>query len=107
MSATPIDTAPGVCRWILQPAGRRPGILSINGKTYLFEVLRHSDQPYGFRLSREGDGQAEYQLPTDLSACDCYDALHKARPGGCKHRRALAAALKVFGTVSACADTLF
>lgn len=98
----PLGPAHGTCRWVLQPAGRRPGILALGGLTYLFEVLRHGGTPYGFRLSREGDEAAAelaYQLPADLSGCDCPDAVYRAaRPGGCKHRRSLAVALAALGT---------
>jgi uncharacterized Zn finger protein len=35
-----------------------------------------------------------YDLPADLSGCDCPDATyHPERPGGCKHGAALRAAL--------------
>ena len=92
----------GSCRWLLQPQGQRPGMLAIGELVYLFEVLRDAGRPYGFRLSREQDADgpaAEYQLPTDLGGCDCPDAVYRAhRPGGCKHRRALAVALAALGT---------
>jgi hypothetical protein len=101
----PLEAVHGVCNWILQPAGRRPGILSINDIAYLVEVLRHEGQPYGFRLSRQDarkGAEHEYQLPVDLTDCDCPDAVYNAeRPGGCKHRQALAVAIAALGTANA------
>lgn len=98
----PLEAVHGLCRWLLQPAGERPGMLTIGELTYLFQVLRHGGRPYGFRLSRETDADgpaAEYQLPTDLAGCDCPDAVYRAaRPGGCKHRAALRVALLALGT---------
>jgi len=47
----------GVCRWLVLPAGHRPGIIAINGTVYLFEVLRQNDRPYAFRLVRQDDGK--------------------------------------------------
>lgn len=96
----------GSCRWLLQPAGARPGMLSINGVAYLVEILRDASQPYAFRLSRQDLRHgAEYQLPTDLSSCDCPDAVYREdRPGGCKHRRALTVALSALGTPTASRD---
>jgi hypothetical protein len=49
----------------------------------------------GFRLTgfdRKRDKVTVYDLPTDLSSCDCPDSVwREERPGGCKHRRGLAA----------------
>lgn len=38
-----------------------------------------------------------YYLPLDVTACTCNDAKYRSRPGGCKHRRFVAAALKAIG----------
>jgi hypothetical protein len=47
---------------------------------------------------RKTDGTA-YDLPADLSGCDCPDATyHPERPGGCRHQRALAAGLKALAS---------
>jgi hypothetical protein len=92
----------GTCRWLSQPSSNRcQGILLLGAVPYLFEPLLFQGRIYGFRLSRQTDAgpPSEYQLPVDLSACDCADAVFReGRPGGCKHRRALAMALGVLGT---------
>ena len=46
-----------------------------------------------FRLVKFGTGE-QYDLPRDLSSCDCPDRTYKPeRPGGCKHMVALRQAL--------------
>jgi hypothetical protein len=77
----------GTCRWVLQPTTLHPGYLLINGTTYVVELLQD-----GYRMTKtNGDC---YDLPRDLSTCDCPDSVYASeRPGGCKHRRALSAAL--------------
>jgi hypothetical protein len=41
-----------------------------------------------------GAGGEVYDLPADLSGCDCPDGTFKSeRPGGCRHRQALRQAL--------------
>lgn len=73
--------------------GGRLGELVINGKGYL---CQRTDA--GFRLCCQVDGAGRpvsYDLPADLSGCDCPD--HTFRPhreGGCKHMAALAALVK-------------
>jgi hypothetical protein len=47
----------------------------------------------GVRVQRFATGQ-RYDLPADLSSCDCPDQLYRSeRPGGCKHMVALRQAL--------------
>jgi hypothetical protein len=47
----------------------------------------------GFRLTKFGTGEV-YDLPRDLSGCDCPDQTYRPeRPGGCKHMAALRQAL--------------
>jgi hypothetical protein len=47
----------------------------------------------GFRLTKFGTGEV-YDLPRDLSSCDCPDGTYRPeRPGGCKHAVALRQAL--------------
>jgi hypothetical protein len=57
-----------------------------------------------FRLVKFGTGE-QYDLPRDLSSCDCPDRTYKPeRPGGCKHMVALQQALPtVAGTTPAAA----
>lgn len=59
-------------------------VIAINGAEYL--AVRHET---GYQLHGK---RGVYDLPKDLSSCDCADATFRSeRPGGCKHRRALAA----------------
>jgi hypothetical protein len=47
----------------------------------------------GFRLRKLGSGEV-YDLPRDLSACDCGDRTFRPqRPGSCRHMAALRQAL--------------
>jgi hypothetical protein len=47
----------------------------------------------GWHLVRDDD--ENYDLPADLSSCDCADrTFHPEREGGCKHMVALRAALR-------------
>jgi hypothetical protein len=47
----------------------------------------------GFRLVAFGTGEV-YDLPRDLSSCDCPDHVYRGeRPGGCRHMQALRQAL--------------
>ncbi len=71
--------------------------IEINGKAY---YLARTEG--GFRLSGWDERHQQvtaYDLPADLSSCDCPDATYRGeRPGGCKHRKALAA-LQVVGRI--------
>jgi hypothetical protein len=76
---------------VLRPIGSlavATGEIAINGKPYLCRCLEESYELFGFDARREE--VTRYQLPADLSSCDCADAtFREGRPGGCKHRRAL------------------
>ncbi len=75
--------------------------IAINGKLYAVEQLLGGDnlELVGYRLTGQ-DGGAVYDLPLDLSGCDCPDhTFHPERPGGCKHMAALGA-LKRHGKLS-------
>lgn len=49
----------------------------------------------GFQLTKFGSGEV-YDLPRDLSSCDCPDHTYRGeRPGGCKHMAALRQALPI------------
>jgi hypothetical protein len=52
------------------------------------------DRLLGFRLRKFGGEEPAYDLPADLSCCDCPDATYRPeRPGGCRHQQALRRAL--------------
>jgi hypothetical protein len=91
----------GGCRWVVQPTDTHPGCLVVTSAVargrvartaYLLYEVRDAGRLIGYRLRKE-DGTT-YDLPADLSSCDCPDGTyHPERPGGCKHRKAMAAAL--------------
>jgi hypothetical protein len=95
--------ATGTIRWAVQPTETHPGCLVITttdkrtglpkATAYLVNPVLDGGRLVGWTL-RKTDGTA-YDLPADLSACDCPDGTyHPERPeGGCKHRKALAKAL--------------
>src|SRR5262245_15397074 len=91
--------AGGSCRWAVQPTSGlngHPGCLIIangNGEeAYLVTENADGRLLLGWQL-RKADGTT-YDLPADLSGCDCPDhTYHPERPGGCKHIQALRAAL--------------
>jgi hypothetical protein len=60
---------------------------------YWCKAVFDSDRCTGFRLTKFGGGEV-YDLPRDLSSCNCPDRQWKPyRPGGCKHMAALKQAL--------------
>jgi hypothetical protein len=93
--------AAGTCRWLAEPnANHEGGVLEINGTPYEVLPLYEGEQRVGYRLLKAG-GAPMYDLPGDLSGCDCPDStFHPERPGGCKHRAALAAALKALSLLA-------
>jgi hypothetical protein len=93
--------ATGSVRWAVQPTDTHPGCLVITsadarGKVTVSASLVYVVVEYGRVLGyqlRKADGTI-YDLAADLSSCDCPDAtFHPERPGGCKHQKALKAAL--------------
>ncbi len=85
---------------VLRPVGQvnaTTGEIAINGKPYYLARLEH-----GYRLTGYDSLHQQvtaYDLPLDLSGCDCPDATFRTeRPGGCKHRKALLA-LKAAGKI--------
>jgi hypothetical protein len=75
----------------LSTVDRRTG--ETKRQTYTVKPVLDNVRLVGWSLRKQG-GEV-YDLPADLSSCDCADAcFHPERPGGCKHRRALAAGLK-------------
>src|SRR5215472_6763647 len=93
----PIKTATrpasGLCRWLSKPnAHHEGGVLQVNGTAYEVLPLYDDEALVGYRLLK-ADGSM-YDLPRDLSGCDCPDhTFHPERPGGCKHMSAMRAAL--------------
>ena len=80
----------GTCRWLPDEVnGNRR--LEINGVPYEVEEL--GDR--GFRLYRwKGAEIKAIDIDAQTWQCDCEDATYRPnRPGGCKHVRALRAAL--------------
>ena len=89
--------ASGLCRWLTRPNGHHEGgVLEINGTRYEVLPLYDGETRVGYRLLK-ADGTM-YDLCTAAPGgwtCDCPDAtFHPERPGGCKHTRALQAALQ-------------
>ena len=85
--------AAGLCRWLAKPSAEHAGgVLSINGTAYDVLPLLDGDSLAGYRLLKADSTM--YDLPADLSSCDCPDhCYHPERPGGCKHMAALKVAL--------------
>jgi hypothetical protein len=78
---------------VLRPVGvvnPTTGEVAINGRAYY--LTRHAT---GYRLTGYDPRERQatvYDLPADLSSCDCPDATFQPeREGGCKHRRSLLA----------------
>jgi hypothetical protein len=92
--------AAGSCRWVTGPNARHEGgVLEINGTAYELLPLYDGDQLAGYRLLKAD--ATTYDLPADLSGCDCPDVhFHPERPNGGKHRAALAAALKALSLLA-------
>jgi hypothetical protein len=63
-------------------------------QAYWCEALFEGDRCLGFRLRKFGGEEPPYDLPRDLSGCDCPDRSYRPeRPGGCRHMAALRQAL--------------
>ena len=100
-SRKPVKPVSGSCRWLVPLViGLRPGRLAITnarGVTAEYTVTPHADHTgrvIGYRLTKD-DGTA-YDVDSDLWECDCPDYLTRAarrEGGGCKHTKALRAAL--------------
>lgn len=73
-------------------------VLSITGEDgaetpYWCKAHMDGERCLGFRLTKLGTKDF-YDLPRDLSGCDCADSIYRNdRPGGCKHQAALRQAL--------------
>jgi hypothetical protein len=90
--------APPVAPCVLIPGGQA-GSVSINGDTYALTFIVHeAGDVNGYHIVKDATGSA-YDLPADLSTCDCPDATYRVRPGGCRHAAALRA-LKAAGKIA-------
>ena len=90
-SRRPLQPVHGTARWVRRPEGTTTGLLEINGT--LYGLVLHTT---AYELVKE-DGTS-YHLPLTLDCCDCPDATWRCgRPGGCKHRKGLAALLRAIG----------
>jgi len=95
-SRKPLREVHGVCKWYRKPEDKigsdpKSGLLEINGT--LYALIIHET---AYELFKED--KTTYHLPRDLSSCDCPDGTYACeRPGGCKHRKALAALLRAAG----------
>jgi hypothetical protein len=96
----PLKPVSGSVR-VLRPVGAvnaGVGEVSINEKPYFLQVMETGYRLYGY--DERNRAVTSYDLPLDLSSCDCPDATYRGeRPEGCKHRKALAA-LKHSGKLS-------
>jgi hypothetical protein len=60
---------------------------------YWCQAIYDGGRCVGFRLTKFATGEV-YDLPRDLSGCDCPDRTYRPeRPGGCRHMAALRQAL--------------
>lgn len=87
-----------VCRWINRPA-TPTGIscLEINGTVYdVLPVLSVGGNVHGYNLHKWDDAGTVYHVDTDFPRweCNCPDSRFRPKPEGCKHIRALKAALQ-------------
>jgi hypothetical protein len=84
----------GTCRWLLTPIAVRDfesGVLAINADEY---VVTLGPDRSGARLTK-ADGTV-YHCDLQAGTCDCPDSTYRQErleQGGCKHRKALAAAV--------------
>lgn len=109
-------TAPrtGTCRWAagndearsLLLAGMATNLLIArpgeDHVTYCVVPLADSRGLHGWRLVKvvggdESDGLVAYDLPARLTGCSCPDEKHRHPAGGCRHQKALKAALTAIG----------
>jgi hypothetical protein len=86
----------GACRWLARPNARREGgVLSVNGTAYEVFPLFDDNALVGYRLVKADGTMYDVGVAGPHGwTCDCPDATFRPeRPGGCKHVRALRAAL--------------
>ncbi len=90
-----LQPARGVCRWLTKPNARHEGgLLEINGASYEVLPLLDGEALAGYRLLKADGAMYDLDVTHEPWRCDCPDAtFHPERPGGCKHAKALRAAL--------------
>jgi hypothetical protein len=102
-TSQPVQDATGYARWIsYEPAislgmGSTAALL-IASETkggpviagYVVHPIRDGERTVGYRLDNANNGKS-YDLPADLSSCECNDHLKRGR--ACKHMRGLRVAL--------------
>src|SRR5262245_7591918 len=99
MKATRKRKAPqpvsGTCRWI----GGAPSLAALDNGNAMLLIAPEGKQPQayhaqrltdggkvlGYRLTKAGVVETTYDVDAETWACDCPDATHTDRPGGCKH----------------------
>jgi hypothetical protein len=54
----------------------------VDGKAYALAYHFDRGELVGYRLTST---ECQYDLPADLSHCECGDFAYRSRPGGCKH----------------------
>jgi hypothetical protein len=103
----PLRTVNGRCRWLHEPIvpcaqfpDGLPGLLLIETDhictVYMLSVVVNQGAVAGFRLTKS-DGKV-YDIDPAHWTCDCPDGTFRQnRPGGCKHGRAVRAALARIG----------
>jgi hypothetical protein len=70
-------------------------------QAYWAEAVYDGSRLACFRLRKFG-GSEQYDLPPNLAACDCPDAVFRSgRPGGCRHQQALRQALPAVNKATA------
>jgi hypothetical protein len=88
----------GSCRWVLPIGEVGTGVLAINGQNYTVTVLCGPSGVSGYRMAKVDGTTYDVCTTEERWTCDCPDAtFHPERPGGCKHVKALQAALKAAG----------
>lgn len=90
----PLTEVHGSCRWV-EPLGEydTAAVLSINGTPYTLYVNEADNgSVLGYQLVKP-DGTV-YDVNAETWTCDCPDGTYRPhRPQGCKHAKALRAAL--------------
>ena len=74
-------------RLITQATLDRPGVVLIAGQPYTLAIHHYRDQITGYRLHAPGPNGNTYDLPADLTQCECLGWLRWGYYGThlCKH----------------------
>jgi hypothetical protein len=101
-----LEPVSGKCRWVggvpslaALDAGNAMLLITPEGKEpapYHVQRLLDGERVAGFRLTKAGIEEAVYDVDGETGECSCPDATYNdARPGGCKHAKAVRAAVAV------------